>query len=193
MRWSLNLPATSTPQEIQVELQKVIDMIKAQSGGEAALTSKGLAVYLKGQFEQVAALSAQVIQKTAALTAASGQVDLTQFVPRATYDGLVQQVAALSAKTDTQSVDTLIKTARDNGQLLACEEDYARALASQQGVVALSAMIDARPSIAALTASAPQSQVTTAPVGVAVLTDTQLVAAKSLGLSPAEYLAQYPV
>lgn len=193
MRWSLNLPATSTPQEIQVELQKVIDMIKAQSGGEAALTSKGLAVYLKGQFEQVAALSAQVIQKTAALTAASGQVDLTQFVPKATYDGLVQQVAALSAKTDTQSVDTLIKTARDNGQLLACEEDYARALASQQGVAALSAMIDARPSIAALTASAPQSQVTTAPVGVAVLTDTQLVAAKSLGLSPAEYLAQYPV
>ncbi|MNF95885.1 Mu-like prophage I protein [compost metagenome] len=90
-------------------------------------------------------------------------------------------------------MDTLIKTARDNGQLLACEEDYARALASQQGVVALSAMIDARPSIAALTASAPQSQVTTAPVGVAVLTDTQLVAAKSLGLSPAEYLAQYPV
>lgn len=196
LRWSLNLPTTATPQDIQAELQKVIDMIKAQSGGEAALTSQGLVAYLKDQLEQVATLSAKTAEQTtkiATLTAANGQTDLTQFVPKATYDAMVQQVVALSAKTDTQSVDSLIKDAREKGQLLACEEDYARQFAAQQGVAALSAMIEARPVIAALTA-APQSAVAVDPKkvkGVAVLSATQEAAAKAMGISAEQYIAEY--
>lgn len=196
LRWSLNLPTTATPQDIQAELQKVIDMIKAQSGGEAALTSQGLAAYLKGQFEQVATLSAKTAEQTtkiATLTASNGQTDLTQFVPKATYDAMVQQVAALSAKTDTQSVDSLIKEGREKGKLLACEEDYLRQYAAQQGVAALSAMLDARPGIAALTAVQQSSVVIdpNKPKGVAVLTATQEAAAKAMGITVEQYKAEY--
>ncbi|WP_421238525.1 phage protease [Aeromonas enteropelogenes] len=196
LRWSLNLPTTATPQDIQAELQKVIDMIKAQVGGEAALTSQGLAAYLKGQFEQVATLSAKTAEQTtkiATLTAANGQTDLTQFVPKATYDAVVQQVAALSAKTETQSVDSLIKEGREKGKLLACEEDYARQFAAQQGVAALSAMIEARPGIAALTAEQQSASVIdpNKSKGVAVLTATQEAAAKARGISAEQYKAEY--
>ncbi|MGY3910751.1 phage protease [Aeromonas piscicola] len=195
LRMLLKLPATATAQEIQGALQAIVEIIKTEADGEAMLSREGLMAYISSRRSQMATLTAQVSEKTAALTAASGQVDLTQFVPKATYDGLVQQVAVLSAKTNTQSVDVLIKGARDKGQLLACEESYARQLASQQGVAALSAMIDARPVIAALTASAPQSvdvdQGKTK--GVAVLTDTQAISAKAAGLSPEQYLAKYPV
>lgn len=196
LRWMLNLPITATAVEIMAELQKLIDQIKAEAGGEAALTSQGLVAYLKDQHEQVATLSAKTAEQTtkiATLTAANGQTDLTQFVPKATYDAMVQQVVALSAKTDIQSVDSLIKEAREKGQLLACEEDYARQFAAQQGVAALSAMIEARPVIAALTA-APQSAVAVDPKkvkGVAVLSATQEAAAKAMGISAEQYIAEY--
>lgn len=193
LRWSLNLPTTSTPQDIQAELQKVIDMIKSQDGGEAALTSTGLAGYVKGQHEQVATLSAQLADKLAVLSAQPGAVDLTQFVPVATYNAMVQQVASLSAQHESQSADQLIQEARAQGKLLAAEEEYARSLASQHGVAALTTMLAGRAPIAALTQRQPQtSRVIPAEPGVAVLTDSQRAAARAKGLTEVQYLAQYP-
>lgn len=194
LRWSLNLPTTSTPQDIQAELQKVIDMIKEQSGGEAVLTSAGLVGYVKGQQEKVATLSAQLADKLATLSAQPGAVDLTQFVPVATYNAMVEQVASLSAQHESQSADQLIQEARAQGKLLAAEEEYARSLASQHGLAALTAMLAHRAPIAALTQQAPQSsRVVPAATGVAVLTDAQRSAARAKGLTEAQYLAQYPI
>lgn len=198
LRWMLNLPISATAEEILAELQKLIDQIKAETGGEAALTSQGLVAYLASKSERVATLSAknaEQITKIASLSSAKNhaEVDLTQFVPKATYDAVVQQVAALSAKTDTQSVDSLIKEGREKGKLLACEEDYARQFAAQQGVAALSAMIEARPGIAALTAEQQSASVVdpNKAKGVAVLTATQEAAAKSLGITAEQYQAKY--
>lgn len=194
LRWSLNLPTTSTPQDIQAELQKVIDMIKGQSGGEAVLTSAGLVGYIKGQQEKVVTLSAQLTDKLATLSAQPGAVDLTQFVPVATYNALVEQVASLSAQHESQSADQLIQEARAQGKLLAAEEEYARSLASQHGLAALTSMLAHRAPIAALTQQTPQSsRVVPAATGVAVLTDAQRSAARAKGLTEAQYLAQYPI
>lgn len=198
LRWMLNLPISATAEEILAELEKLSAQVRAEIGGEAALTSKGLVAYLASKSEQIATLTAKTAAQTtriASLSSATNhaQVDLTQFVPKATYDAVVQQVAALSAKTETQSVDSLIKEGREKGKLLACEEDYARQLAAQQGVAALSAMIEARPGIAALTTEQQSASVVdpNKSKGVAVLTATQEAAAKARGISAEQYKAEY--
>ncbi|HDI6128581.1 TPA: hypothetical protein PN988_005368, partial [Escherichia coli] len=52
LRWTLNLPATSTPEDIKNELQKIIDAISGGKGTAAA--SVGLLALLNQKDEQIA-------------------------------------------------------------------------------------------------------------------------------------------
>lgn len=92
---------------------------------------------LKGQ---VAALSAQT----------GGAVDLSKYVPVEVYNAALTREAALSAQAGTLSLDKVIDDARDAGKIVAAELDYLKKFGEQQGVAALSAMLDKRPAIAAL-------------------------------------------
>ncbi|QLL83973.1 phage protease [Aeromonas caviae] len=115
------------------------------------------------------------------------QVDLAQFVPVATYNALVTQVAALTAQVDTTDAATLIKEARTAGKVVAAEEEYLTAFAAQKGVAALKALLDPRPAIAALTASQTAAVTLPEKKGDAVLSAEDKYAADQLGISHEDF------
>ncbi|MNF91344.1 Mu-like prophage I protein [compost metagenome] len=104
-------------------------------------------------------------------------------MPVATYNALVTQVAALSAKADTTDAATLIKDARTQGKVVAAEEDYLTAYAAQKGVAALKALLDPRPAIAALAASQTAAVTLPEKKGDAVLSAEDRYAADQLGIT----------
>lgn len=116
-----------------------------------------------------------------------GQVDLAQFVPVATYNALVTQVAALTAQVDTTDAATLIKEARTAGKVVAAEEEYLTAFAAQKGVAALKALLEPRPAIAALTASQTAAVTLPEKKGDAVLSAEDKYAADQLGISHEDF------
>ncbi|WP_454009988.1 phage protease [Aeromonas sp. Marseille-Q7275] len=133
--------------------------------------------------ELEAALSAEKASLAALKAQPGGQIDLAQYVPVATYNALVTQVAALSAKADTTDAATLIKEARTQGKVVAAEEEYLTAYAAQKGVAALKALLDPRPAIAALAASQTAAVTLPARSGDAVLSAEDRYAADQLGIT----------
>ncbi|UUI59240.1 phage protease [Aeromonas salmonicida] len=131
---------------------------------------------LSAEKASLAALKAQPVQQ-------SGQIDLAQYVPVATYNALVTQVAALTAKVDTTDAATLIKDARTQGKVVAAEEEYLTAYATQKGVAALKALLDPRPAIAALAASQTTAVTLPEKKGDAVLSAEDKYAADQLGIT----------
>ncbi|MEH8150998.1 phage protease [Aeromonas veronii] len=137
--------------------------------------------------ELEAALSAEKASLAALKAQPGGQVDLAQFVPVATYNALVTQVASLSAKVETTDAATLIKEARTQGKVVAAEEEYLTAYAAQKGVAALKALLEPRPAIAALSASQTTQVTLPEKKGDAVLSADDKYAADQLGISHEEF------
>lgn len=137
--------------------------------------------------ELEAALTAEKASLAALKAQPGGQVDLAQFVPVATYNALVAQVASLSAKVETTDAATLIKEARTQGKVVAAEEEYLTAYAAQKGVAALKALLDPRPAIAALSASQTTQVTQPEKKGDAVLSADDKYAADQLGISYEEF------
>jgi phage I-like protein len=137
--------------------------------------------------ELEAALSAEKASLAALKAQPGGQVDLAQFVPVATYNALVNQVAALTAQVDTTDAATLIKEARTAGKVVAAEEEYLTAFAAQKGVAALKALLEPRPAIAALTASQTAAVTLPEKKGDAVLSAEDKYAADQLGISHEDF------
>jgi phage I-like protein len=137
--------------------------------------------------ELEAALTAERTSLAALKAQPGGQVDLAQFVPVATYNALVTQVAALTAQVDTTDAATLIKEARAAGKVVAAEEEYLTAYAAQKGVAALKALLEPRPAIAALTASQTASITLPEKKGDAVLSAEDKYAADQLGISHEDF------
>ncbi|MCL1121186.1 phage protease [Shewanella seohaensis] len=132
-------------------------------------------------------------QEVAALSAKSQQVqspaiDLTKYVPIATVNALREQLVALTAENGVLTVEQTVKAAIDEGKAFECERDYLTQLGNQN-MAALTANIDARTPIAALTAK----QTTTVPdpnkdkdTKLAALTADQIKLADSWGMSHAD-------
>ncbi|MFQ2489488.1 phage protease [Aeromonas caviae] len=137
--------------------------------------------------ELEAALSAEKASLAALKAQPGGQVDLAQYVPVATYNALVTQVAALTAQVDTTDAATLIKEARTAGKVVAAEEEYLTAYAAQKGVAALKALLEPRPAIAALTASQTAAVTLQEKKGEAVLSAEDKYAADQLGISHEDF------
>jgi phage I-like protein len=137
--------------------------------------------------ELEAALSAEKASLAALKAQPGGQVDLAQYVPVATYNALVTQVAALTAQVDTTDAATLIKEARAAGKVVAAEEEYLTAYAAQKGVAALKALLEPRPAIAALTASQTAAVTLPEKKGEAVLSAEDKYAADQLGISHEDF------
>lgn len=137
--------------------------------------------------ELEAALAAERTSLAALKAQPGGQVDLAQFVPVATYNALVTQVAALTAQVDTTDAATLIKEARTAGKVVAAEEEYLTAYAAQKGGAALKALLEPRPAIAALTASQTAAVTLPEKKGEAVLSAEDKYAADQLGISHEDF------
>nr|WP_274450243.1 phage protease [Aeromonas caviae] len=167
-------------------------LLTAEQGTAALAAFDSLQASAKKAPELEAALSAE---KTAlaALKAQTtseqqgAQVDLAQYVPVATYNALVTQVAALTAQVDTTDAATLIKEARLAGKVVAAEEEYLTAFAAQKGVAALKALLEPRPAIAALTASQTAAVTLPEKKGEAVLSAEDKYAADQLGISHEDF------
>ncbi len=137
--------------------------------------------------ELEAALTAEKASLAALKAQPGGQVDLAQFVPVATYNALVTEVATLSAKVETTDAATLLKEARTQGKVVAAEEEYLTAYAAQKGVAALKALLEPRPAIAALSASQTTQVTLPEKKGDAVLSADDKYAADQLGISYEEF------
>ena len=162
--------------------------LTAEQGTAALAALDTLQASAKKAPELEAALSAEkaslaALKATASGPQGGGQIDLAQYVPVATYNALVTQVAALTAQVDTTDAATLIKDARTQGKVVAAEEEYLTAYAAQKGVAALKALLDPRPAIAALAASQTTAVTLPEKKGDAVLSAEDKYAADQLGIT----------
>lgn len=174
----LGIELTGDPTDEQ--LQKALTELDSLQA--SAKKAPELEAALSAEKTALAALKAQTtsVQQGA-------QVDLAQFVPVATYNALVTQVAALTAQVDTTDAATLIKEARTAGKVVAAEEEYLTAYAAQKGVAALKALLEPRPAIAALTASQTAAVTLPQKKGEAVLSAEDKYAADQLGISHEDF------
>ncbi len=161
--------------------------LTAEQGTAALAAFDSLQASAKKALELEAALSAEKASLAALKAQPGGQVDLAQFVPVATYNALVTQVATLTAQVDTTDAATLIKEARTAGKVVAAEEEYLTAYAAQKGVAALKALLEPRPAIAALTASQTATVTLPEKKGEAVLSAEDKYAADQLGISHEDF------
>lgn len=172
----IELTGDPTDEQLQKALTE-LDNLQA-----SAKKAPELEAALSAEKTALAALKAQTtsVQQGA-------QVDLAQYVPVATYNALVTQVAALTAQVDTTDAATLIKEARAAGKVVAAEEEYLTAYAAQKGVAALKALLEPRPAIAALTASQTAAVTLPEKKGDAVLSAEDKYAADQLGISHEDF------
>lgn len=163
----------------------------AEQGTAALAALDTLQAIAKKAPELEAALTAERTSLTAlkatVATGQGGQIDLAKYVPVATYNALVTEVATLSAKVETTDAATLIKEARTQGKVVAAEEEYLTAYAAQKGVAALKALLEPRPAIAALAASQTTQVTLPEKKGEAVLSTDDKYAADQLGISYEEF------
>ncbi|BCB26468.1 hypothetical protein SKTS_13540 [Sulfurimicrobium lacus] len=166
LRYLLNLPLTTTPEEMAGELDKIKVMITG--AGAASLTA-----YLDTQTTQIAALKA-------------ASPDPAQFVPVGTMRDLQERVAALSAQINAGEVDTLVDAALTANRLFPAQEEWARNL-GKTNIAALRGYLETAPEIAALTAT--QTGGKNLDGKSTNQSDVQLAVCKALGLSTEQFAA----
>lgn len=138
---------------------------------------------------QVATLSAELDTAKKPKPATAGGVDLTQYVPVETYNTLRTEYAALSAQHGTTTLDQVLNKAEDEGRVFKSERSYLEGLGRQIGVAALSAQLDARQPIAALTAKQTDTlNVPKKETSSAALSAEDLQVMKMLGKTEEEFL-----
>lgn len=130
-------------------------------------------------------------QALAALKAkGSDDVDLSKFVPVATYQAAVVELAQLKANGHEKSIEQVIADAKQEGRVFAAEEEYLTQFGEQQGVAALKGMLATRPAVAALKGQQTQD---TAPPKKGEGADQELSAEdlavlKATGISKEDFL-----
>lgn len=143
----LNLPVTSTPQEIAAQLDKLKAALLADAAPDAAAAAKfdGIEAY-------IAALKAQAATAQAALTAereaTAALKASTQ--PMEVVAALRSEVASLTADLNARKISELIDPALADGRLLPAQEAWARDLGASN-LAALTTYLQTAQPIAALT------------------------------------------
>lgn len=178
LRYLLNLPLTSTADEISAELDKLKAMIQSQQADAAA------AAQMRGHLGLAEGTGLAAMAQ--ALEARLGQApDPAQFVPRAQYDTVAQSLARLQQDQAAGQVDQVVKEAMSQGKVPPALESWARAYASRD-MEGFKAFVASAPVLA----SAAQAAGSGAPgVATSTLTPEETTVAQSLGLTHEAYLA----
>ncbi|MGH1460994.1 MAG: phage protease [Neptuniibacter sp.] len=186
----LNQPQQENPAMNEL-MQKLLAKLGIELGEGDQLTESQATAALSAMdtLQAQAKKSGDLETQVAALSAKGDEVDLTKWVPAQTYNALAGQMAALKTESDESTVDQLIATAQQEGKILAAEEDYYNKLGKQHGVAALTAALDNRAPIAALTnqqttGKKPEETKT----GIAALSAQELEVCQNAGISPEDYL-----
>ena len=135
--------------------------------------------------EQIAALTAKVEQ-------AKEGINPAEYVPIETYNGVVAELAALSANHSAVTVDQLIEQAQKDGKFVAqAELPYLRSL-GKSSMAALKAQLDGRASIEAFGGKQTKDKKPDGDDqnGIAALTADQKLIADQLGISHEDYATE---
>ncbi len=131
----LNLPLTTTDDELLAELDKLKAMI---SGSPAAATFEGLGALITALTARVATADGQLVALRAS------------HQPNEVVTDLQNRLAVLTAEANARAVEDLIRPALADGRLLPAQEAWARALGASQ-LEALTQYLETTQPIAALT------------------------------------------
>lgn len=117
LRWLLNLPLSSTTDEIAAELQKIIDQLRADQPAAAA-AGFCLAGYLRQQTDRLTALSASLDQLT----------DPGQYVAVAALHAVQAELDAVRSEQAKARVQQVIDAALASAKLLPAQVTWAQTL-----------------------------------------------------------------
>lgn len=142
LRYWLNLPVTSTAEEISAELSKLQAQIKEKTGVAIAANGQNI-------FDALAAIDALKLAANAQAT--TTDPDPTQWVPMAVHQEALAQAANIAANTQAKELDDLIVAACSDGRLTGTATiDWVKDQAAKNPEAA-KAYIEGLPKIAALT------------------------------------------
>lgn len=159
----LNMPVTSTPDDLVAELMKVIDALKAAQADAAAMRAE----------LDAAKSAAQSAGKTAA-------PDPAQFVPLSLHKKTADALAALQAEVAQRAAAEAVEAAMRSGKLAPAMKDWALAYA-RADAAGFATFAESAPQIAG---GAPTPAPSEQPDG---LTADELEAARLLGMTRAAF------
>lgn len=188
------LPDSDTHQQENKSMNETLRKLLARLGvtvpesaditdeqANAALTALDA---LETEAGKVAALSADLEK------AQKASVDLTKYVPVESYNAVRDELAQAKAQGATASLSAVLDKAEQEGRIFKSERSYFEQLGGQIGVATLSAQLEKKQPIAALSAM----QTTTAQIQApgkpaeAALSADEKAAVKALGITESEYL-----
>jgi phage I-like protein len=172
LRYLLNLPLTSTAEEIAAELDKLKVMITQPDG-----TTAGLSALLSAKDGEISALSAQV----------GTAVDLTQYAPIAVVTELQTKLAALSGNVAEDRVEKLIEQGKADGRIIGEELESYLTKMGKQNFAALSGFLDSAQPIAALSGMQTGGKTPVPDAGGNNLTTDELAVCSAIGVDPDDY------
>lgn len=191
-----SLSAPSTDHEEDSSMNELLKKLLAALGIEIPDADIGDEAKLKAAVDKAVAAAGEMtkttgdaVKQVAALKAQVEKPDPLKFVSIGVVDALREELAALKAGADVESVDRLIADAREEGRLFASEESWARDLAERHGVAALKANLDKRPTVAALKGRQTHDSDKNRGGGGNALTEAQLAVCKATGIDPKDYAA----
>lgn len=172
LRYLLNLPTLTTPEQVAIELQKAVDLIKTSDPVATAAASFSITGLLADKDVQIAALKGAV-------------PDPAKYVPVDAMQALQTELAALRGEKVARDVDAVVVAALSAGKLLPPQEKWARDLGSKD-LDALNQYLDTATQVAALTGTQTGGK---APEGAApgALDDAELAMCRSMGVSPEDF------
>jgi len=172
LRWMFNLPTLATADDILAEVNKAVDLIKADNATAAA--GFNLITHLSTQHQSIVSLTAQVEAP-----------DPAKFVSVTVMQDLQTQLAALNKQINDGEVEDLVTVALSDSRLLPAQEAWARELGAKD-ITALKSYLDTAQPIAALSATQTGGKIPDGD-GITDLTESQLAVCKQMGVSPEDY------
>lgn len=120
--YTLNLPVTSTPEEVQTHLQRVIDGAKSADATVA-------------QMRQLLGLADDAAPETVAQSMQArlqaADPDPARYVPRAEFERVSHALSGLQTERDAEAVDLLVSSAMSAGKVSPGMESWARSYCSR--------------------------------------------------------------
>lgn len=174
LRWLLNLPVTSTKDDVIAELQKAIDQLKSTNPTATANADFSLIALVHSLNHEIAAL------KTVA-----NHPDPAKFVPVQVMKTLQDELASLKTEKLEREVDGVVAAALASGQILPAQEDWARNL-GKENLASLKQYLDGAQPIAALTNTQSGGRPGESADGQP-LTEEQLALCRAMNITPADF------
>lgn len=173
-------PNTTTPSTKESDMDLLKKLLAALGLPEDASEEQAL--------DALKALTDKAAPPAVAATSATTTPDPAQFVPVAVVQQLQTNIAALSARQHAREAEDVIAPALQDGRLLPAEESWARdAAKTPAGLASLSALLQVRQPIAALTGTQTSGKAPDAKSGAHGLNADELAVAAACGMSAEQY------